>query len=158
MRMMLRCLCGILIAAPTLLSNDATKTAKIDQLLAAMNVEQQEAQVMAQARRMIDARIQPQMARTSDPDLAARQKKALALVEQRTSWPHIKPIIEKSYADAFSEEEIEAILAFYRSPAGQKMVQKLPAVTRQVMQSITAEITGLKPQIEEILHASGKSK
>lgn len=158
MRMPFRCVCGILIAAPMILGNDATKAAKIDQLMAALNVEQQETLAMAQTRRVIAARIQAQLgARASNPDVAAKQKKVLALVAQRTSWQHLKPIVEKSYADAFSEHELDAILAFYLSPAGKEMVQKMPLVTRNVSQTVSAEITGLKPQIDQLLYSRGQS-
>ncbi len=38
------------------------------------------------------------------------------------------------YATTFTTEELREIEAFYRSPAGQKLLQKSPAITEQVMQ------------------------
>jgi uncharacterized protein len=37
------------------------------------------------------------------------------------------------YASNFSVEELQALTAFYKSPVGQKMLDKLPAVTQQTI-------------------------
>lgn len=42
-------------------------------------------------------------------------------------------LIVPIYAKHFSEEEIQQALAFYRSPAGRKMIQKQPLVMQESM-------------------------
>ena len=59
------------------------------------------------------------------------------------------------YAANFSADELRAMNAFYKTPAGQKFLQKLPAVTQQTMvagqqfaQSMAADMK--KRMIEEL--------
>jgi hypothetical protein len=37
------------------------------------------------------------------------------------------------YANNFSTEDLQAIIAFYKSPAGQRMLEKLPSLTQQTL-------------------------
>ncbi len=48
-------------------------------------------------------------------------------------WDEMRPILAKNYADAFTESELREIIAFYQTPAGQKTLAKLPALTQQSM-------------------------
>ena len=49
------------------------------------------------------------------------------------SWPRLKPLYTKIYQDAFTQEEIDGLIAFYRSPAGMAYVDKMPLVTQKSM-------------------------
>jgi hypothetical protein len=37
------------------------------------------------------------------------------------------------YANNFSTEDLQAIIAFYKTPAGQRMLEKLPSLTQQTL-------------------------
>lgn len=41
------------------------------------------------------------------------------------------PLMADIYADTFDEQELRDLLAFYESPAGRKMVEKLPELSRR---------------------------
>jgi len=38
-----------------------------------------------------------------------------------------------TYSRNFSSEDLLALIAFYKTPAGQKLLQKLPTVTQELM-------------------------
>jgi hypothetical protein len=59
------------------------------------------------------------------------------------------------YARNFSREDLLALIAFYKTPAGQRMLQKLPVVTQELMvaggkfgQSVSEDVR--KKMIEEL--------
>ena len=61
------------------------------------------------------------------------------------------------YADLFTVEELEAINAFYRTPAGAKLVELLPEVTERsnlIGQRVATRVMmGVNPQINAIMQA-----
>ncbi len=55
------------------------------------------------------------------------------------------------YAQVLSLEELEALRAFYRTPAGASVMQKIPLLTQAIVPSLTREPTTLGPILERRL-------
>jgi uncharacterized protein len=72
----------------------------------------------------------------------ARERMA-AVVKDLISWESMEPFYIKVYQDSFSQDEVNAMLAFYRSDAGKAVTRKLP----QVMRSAIAEMQKRIPQM-----------
>ena len=53
------------------------------------------------------------------------------------NWESIKPIFVKIYADNFDEAELEGIIAYYKTPVGQKWIEKQPTIQTAKTQAIT---------------------
>lgn len=147
----------LLILAPLARADQAAKFAKIDQLLVVMNIEQQQKQMMDQMLQMVIAQVKDQMAKQGNATPAQvaqveeKQKRLFAVIQEKTSWPRMKPVYSKAYSDTFTEEEIDGILSFYKSPAGKAMVEKQPALNGKIMASVQAQMGDLMSQIEEIM-------
>ncbi|MBV2144469.1 DUF2059 domain-containing protein [Falsochrobactrum sp. TDYN1] len=72
-----------------------------------------------------------------DPNLEALitktvDDKALALASRRAD---LETESARAYANAFSEDELKAIAAFYTSDAGKKLLTEGPIVTREVLKA-----------------------
>lgn len=52
--------------------------------------------------------------------------KLSTMIKEELSFEKTKDIYLQVYKDTFSQEEVNSIIAFYASPAGRSMVQKLP--------------------------------
>jgi len=74
--------------------------------------------------------------------------KIIKLVRSRVE--KIRPQMVKAYSDTFTPEEIDAMLAFYETPAGKASVEKLPLINTKMSSLIQAEITSLTPEINKI--------
>src|SRR5437660_334864 len=115
-------------------ADEATKAAKLDQLMIVMNIEEQQKQMMDQMSQMVIAQIKDQMAKQGNipasemAKMEDRQRRLFALIAEKTSWERMKPVYVKAYSDTFSESEIDGIVAFYKSPAGKAMVAKQPSL------------------------------
>jgi uncharacterized protein len=53
------------------------------------------------------------------PEMTEMTKRMFTILGDQLSWEKMKPVYEKIYGDIFDEDEIDALLVFYRSPAGQ---------------------------------------
>ena len=52
------------------------------------------------------------------------------------------------YSDAYSEKEVDGILAFYRSPAGRAMLAKTPELTEGSIAISKQRMEELSPKIQ----------
>jgi hypothetical protein len=84
------------------------------------------------ADRTIDQMLSMQV--KQQPQLAAFQDVMTKFLRKYVSFDATKDDLMKLYRDAFSEEEIRELTAFYRTPIGQKAIAKLPALTAAASQ------------------------
>lgn len=70
---------------------------------------------------------------------------------QQLDWKRLEPMYIDIYRKNFTQKEVDDMLAFYRSPSGQSMVAKLPAMMAQAMQMVQGMMSSLEPQIQTIM-------
>lgn len=57
----------------------------------------------------------------------------LQVVRDEMSWAKMRPLYVQLYQESFTQEEIDGLVNFYKSPAGAAFVQKMPAVVQRSM-------------------------
>ena len=141
---------ALLAIGPFAGAQELTKQAKIERLLAVMNADSMIDQMFEQIKAMTASQLPPGTA----PEQAAKareiQGKIMDLVKGRISWDKMRPQYIKLYSETFSDEEISGMLAFYESPPGRAMLQKMPELVTKVMQVAQAQMTDLVPEIQRI--------
>ena len=79
------------------------------------------------------------------------QDKVASMVSDAVAWDKLKPAYLKLYLDAYSEEELDGIIAFYKSPAGQAMVTKSPSLMAQASDIVRERITDVQPELTRLM-------
>jgi uncharacterized protein len=74
--------------------------------------------------------------------------KFVAVMRQEFNWEKIKSMYVQLYRDTFEQNEVDDLITFYASPAGQAFVNKMPvvmqkslALTQSLMQSLMPKMT-----------------
>ena len=80
----------------------------------------------------------------------AMRAKFVALMKEELDWSVLEPEYMKLYADSFSQSEIDGLVAFYGTPAGRAVVQKLPLVMQGVMSMTQQRMARLIPKIQQM--------
>ena len=57
----------------------------------------------------------------------------------------------KVYTDTYTEEEIDGILAFYKSPVGKAFLQKMPEVMQRSMPVMMQMMGDLQPELKTMM-------
>jgi hypothetical protein len=131
--------------------DEVSKAAKIEELLRVTNASQLLTQTMEQMKSAEVAQLSkipvPPEAR---PQLQQVQEKVFGLIQARLSWDKMKPVYIKLYDDTFSEQELDGIIQFYRTPAGQALLQKMPLLMRRSMELTQGMIADLVPEIQKV--------
>lgn len=58
-------------------------------------------------------------------------------LKKSLTWASIRPMYVKIYADNFDEAELEGVIAYYKSPVGQKWIEKQAVVQAAKVQVVT---------------------
>ncbi len=88
----------------------------------------------------------------SEEEMAAAQKAAQSSIKvtmEKFSWANMKEMFVDIYAEVFTVEELNDIIAFYKSPQGQKFVEKQPELTRVTMQKMRTVMADVMPEIQK---------
>jgi len=136
---------------------DASKRAKAEQLFTLMHMDRTYGQLMTQMTTQTDQMIQqmlPADAMTDDQKLklADFKTKVNDLVADMMSWNTLEPDYVKLYADTYTEADLDGIIAFYRSPVGEKMLEKTPDLLK-ASSTIAMNHMGLvEPKLQQMMN------
>ncbi len=64
------------------------------------------------------------------------------------NWQNLKPIYVTVYRESFTQEEVDGMIEFYKTPVGQATIKKMPVVMQKSMQMTQARMQTLLPKLE----------
>jgi hypothetical protein len=144
----------ILVSAGAAAANNAPASdASIRQMLELTNARQIIEGVKGQMGAMMNTAMQnATRGQTLTPERQAvidrMSAKMSAVASDMLTWDALLPIYLRTYRDSFTQDEIDGVIKFYKSAAGQAYVKKLPLV----MQNVMREMQGvMKPAQEKMM-------
>jgi uncharacterized protein len=78
------------------------------------------------------------------------QTRIMALVKEQLNWADLEPSMIEVYRVTFTQREIDGMLKFYHSEAGQAVITKLPTVMQESMARIQGRVNSLTPRIMQL--------
>jgi hypothetical protein len=143
---------ALLLTASGALAQDAAKTAKIEEMCRLINMDRMMQQAMSQMKTMTEQQMS-EMKLPPEAKAAAReyQGRMMKLIADRLSWEKMKPAIIQLYSEFFTDEELDGMLAFYRSPAGRAMIEKTPLLLPKVMALFQKQMADIQPEIQKMM-------
>ena len=144
--------------APAAHAVDPAKMAQIEDLLRLSNTEKLLPQMLGQfegafsqgLKQSIDSipgvADQPGL----QADLESFKKQLFGVVREQLSYERLKPELIKLYDQTFTLEEMSGINAFYKSPAGQAYLAKVPLLTQKSTQIGVSLMSSAMPQIQKM--------
>jgi hypothetical protein len=86
------------------------------------------------------------------PEGRAEAERRLAEVmtwfSQAFEWETMSEFMVDTWVDVFTEEEIQAMVDFYMSPVGRKLVEKQPQMMQRSMQWAAQRVQALMPEFQ----------
>ena len=151
----LKWIAGLVVAAMVPVgahADEASKRTKLHEMFRLSRTDQTMAMMFAAQEKQMPQllrRLMPagQMTPAQEADLDAFVLKVHRIVAQAASWEKLEPQFTDIYATVYSEQEVDGLIAFYKSPVGAEMVAKQPEIvdkSQAVTQSLMAQV---QPQI-----------
>ena len=153
-------LCGA--ASPALAQADAPPTRQqVLDLFSLMHVREQVGPAMEsiarQQRAIVHDNLRRQSPRISPQDLAKLDQFTLDIMKDMPIEDMIDDMVPV-YQKHLTKGDVEAMSAFYSSPAGQKLVREMPAMTMESMQAASPRIQAFMDKVMERAQAMAKDK
>ena len=146
---------SVATATPLAHADDVTRRAKAEQLIQLTKTES----VMEQQLGALRDRVNELANQQTGPGAQSSEQKALTdaylkqvkgVTEDEVGWAKLRPIIIQVYAESFTDEDLDGIIAFYKSPAGQAMLAKTPELSGKTMTLIQDRIKEMQPKLAQM--------
>lgn len=136
----------------------APSDASLNQLMAITDMKQMINAMFAQFDGMMNSFVQQSMkgqqVRASEQKAIDNMKsKMVALLKSEYDWEVLEPKFLQIYKTSFTQEEVDGMIAFYKTPAGQAVIKKMPVVMQQSMVVSQSMIQALLPKMQKIQQA-----
>lgn len=136
-------------------ADDASKIAKIHEFFRITKVGKLTDHTMTITINQVTARL---TGRYSGAQLTASQQRQLneyvvkikGLIAGSMSWESLEPEYTKLYADAYTEQQIDDLIAFYKTPTGQAVVEKTPMLIQQASDLSQERLAAAMPQVQRL--------
>jgi hypothetical protein len=80
-------------------------------------------------------------------DIHRFEDQMFALISDRMSWEKMKPKFMGVYDETFSKEELSDVVAFYKTPSGQSLLQKMPMLMQKAGQIGQAQMGDVSAEV-----------
>jgi hypothetical protein len=145
-------LLAVLALSPAVFAQDnAAKLALAREAIAAMQVDKMFDGMAAQMKQM--AAQQSRLPADATPEQRAKatalEGKMMDLVMDEAKG--LVSRMDAVYASVFTEGELKAMVAFYKSPEGQSMVEKQPLVMQQIMPLVQEMQQTIGPKMQKLI-------
>ena len=80
----------------------------------------------------------------------ASGEKVGAILDEALKWETIEPIFVGVYQSTMTQEEVDGIVAFYKTPPGQAMVQKMPALMQASGQRMQQQLAPVMEKLKQL--------
>lgn len=166
-------LCASLVCAadnPSATPASLPTEASIKQLLEVAQAHKLVDSVMAQ----MDSLMQQTIARATkgqpvpdkvQKDIDQRRSEVLAMMKDLLDWKKLEPMYVRIYQKTFTQQEIDGMIAFYKTPAGQAVINKMPATMQntidemqQMMGPVMQKMQQMQQEVAAELKAESKNK
>lgn len=146
----------------TALADDASHRAKATEMMTILHTQRTVEQIAENIKKQIagaaDKIAGPTPTDDSKAKVADFEKKVNALIDAQLSWDTMQAGFTDVYVKNFTEEQLDGIIAFYKSPAGVALLANMPTVNTQVAQFGNSHMTELQPQLKQLFEDFQKSE
>ena len=147
---------ALLLGAAPLAAAQPPSQAQIDRLLEVMRARETLDAVIPQVHA---SQMVAQMTAGQELDAEERSKinRVIEITNARLAetltWETMEPIYQDIYARTFTGEDVDAMIEFYASPAGQKTLEKMPQLMQNTMQAMQQLVMPVLQQLEQEIAA-----
>ena len=133
----------------------AAHTAAVEDLLAAMHSDETLNKVLARQKEAIIKMLPQLLPKDTPPETVQQMQQIMpALMDtvyKQLSWESLKPDFVEIYGTTFTDDEIKGLTEFYKTPLGQKLVEKMPDISQKCAQIIQRRMPSIMGELQKIV-------
>ncbi len=82
--------------------------------------------------------------------ISKMKNRMVSLLQGELSWEKLEPMSVRLYKESFTEEEVDGMLTFYKTPAGQAVIGKMPVLMQKTMFEMQKMTSDMVPKMQSI--------
>ncbi len=146
--------------APAARADDATHRAKVEEMLQITKAGSALQGQLKDLQDRVNGLAKQQFGQgTQTPEQAKLMQQYLQQVQTITAdevgWDKLHPLVVQNYSETFTDPELDGIIAFYKTPAGQALITKSPELLNKTNATVTARIKEMQPKLQELTQSYG---
>ncbi|WP_437884009.1 DUF2059 domain-containing protein [Pseudomonas sp. LRF_L74] len=142
----------LLVASSPVFADAASHDADAKKFLQLTRADKLAVPVYAQVQQMFAQRFAEAKAPESKKALLeSYQAKANAVLDRAIGWDKLEPDMVKLYTTNFSEAELKELLAFYQSPVGRKVLERMPQLAARSVELSQKHLQSAVPEVNKLL-------
>jgi hypothetical protein len=132
--------------------NNPPSEASIKQLMEVTNAHKMLDNVMAQMDGFINQTMQQatkgqKISPKVQKEIDRGRSETMAAMKEVLNWEKLEPMYTRVYQNSFTQGEVDGMIAFYKTPTGQAVLNKMPLVLQNTM----TEMQGMmQPMIQRV--------
>jgi hypothetical protein len=134
-------------------ADDASMRAKAKELIELVHtdrmVEQGTSSIMGQVYAAGEGVVGPNPTFERQAKFDEFRKQVADKIDTELGWKAMEPAFIDTYIKIYTEDELNAIVAFMKSPAGAAYLEKTPQVTAQANKVIQSKMATLQPELRQ---------
>jgi len=147
-------LCALAVACTGYAADSAPTAASVQELLTIMQSRQLVDSTLAQTDTYLRTSIEQLAGHEPTADQQAilddLRTQSIAVMREAMQWSALEPRFIEIYQASFTQAEVDGMLAFYRSPAGQAVIAKMPGAMQRTMVVMQELMNGMMPRLREL--------
>jgi uncharacterized protein len=85
-------------------------------------------------------------------DIDQRRSELLAFMKDLLDWKKLEPMYVRIYQKTFSQQEVDGMIAFYKTPAGQAVISKMPAAMQNSIDEMQQMMGPVMQRLQQMQH------
>jgi hypothetical protein len=147
--------CALVLAVLASGARAAASAESVDRLMQAMRVEAQLEVIYNQTLPAMQNAMKQSLGAQLKSDEAQRMFDAVmprvnAVIREELSWARLKPDFAAIYAETFTQQEIDGLIAFYQGPVGSVLVAKQPQLSQRSMQLMQQRMGPMMQKVMQV--------
>jgi uncharacterized protein len=145
----------LLLAGPAVANDAPASDESIQELLVITDahklIDTMKLQVQGMVRTSSKQAMQGQtMTPAKQAVLDRMQAKMEAALNEMLNWDALQAMYLRTYRASFTQDELDGMMAFYKTPAGIAMIKKMPVVMHNVMGEMQGMMKPMQEKMQEI--------
>jgi uncharacterized protein len=114
----------------------------VDAMMAQMDGFMKNAMQQATQGRSVSPQIQK--------DIDKRQSELMKVLKEELAWEKLEPLYIRVYQQSFSQDEVNGLVAFYKTPTGQALINKMPVVMQNTFNELQQRMAPMMQRIQRM--------
>src|SRR6185312_907620 len=142
------------LALPTIArADEASQRTKAEELMTLLNTQKVTQQIADTITKQVDEAADRAAGADATPEQKAKvedfKKTAAQVIDAKLGWVAMKPTVTDLYMKSFTEDQLDSIIAFYKTPAGAALLEKLPQINSQFGQIGNSRVADMRSELQK---------